>query len=119
MKIYDFNYGIIYINSTFNNTVSTLTDLNGNTIGWFSSGVLGFKGPKKNTSLASQSISEKISYLALKKNIKIIDVYIKGISIGKETILRIINNCGIYIRSITDITPLPYNGCRKKKKRRV
>ncbi|MBY0585368.1 30S ribosomal protein S11 [Candidatus Carsonella ruddii] len=119
MKTYEPKYGIIYINSTFNNTISTLTDMKGNTIGWFSSGVLGFKGPKKSTSLASQSISEKISFLALNKNIKIVDIYVKGIGIGKETILRIINNCGIYIRSITDVTPLPYNGCRKKKKRRV
>ncbi|WP_433927946.1 30S ribosomal protein S11 [Candidatus Carsonella ruddii] len=119
MKIYNSMYGVIYINSTFNNTISTLTDNKGNTIGWYSSGVLGFKGPKKSTSIASQSISEKISFLAISKNIKIVDIYIKGVGIGKETILRIINNCGIYIRSITDITPLPYNGCRKKKRRRV
>ncbi|AFP84004.1 30S ribosomal protein S11 [Candidatus Carsonella ruddii] len=119
MKKYNNFQGIIYIYSTFNNTISTLTDLNGNTISWISSGVLGFKGPKKNTSLASQSISEKISFFAINKNIKIVDIYIKGISIGKEILLRIINNCGIYIRSITDITPLPHNGCRKKKRRRV
>ncbi|XZR52550.1 MAG: 30S ribosomal protein S11 [Candidatus Carsonella ruddii] len=119
MKKYDTFQGIIYLNSTFNNTISTLTDLKGNTISWTSSGILGFKGPKKNTSLASQSISEKISYFAINKNIKIVDIYIKGISIGKEVLLRIINNCGIYIRSITDVTPLPHNGCRKKKKRRV
>lgn len=119
MKKYNFLIGVIYINSTFNNTISTLTDKKGSTLAWVSSGVLGFKGPKKNTSLASQSISEKISLFALNKGIKIVDIYIKGISIGKELIFRIINNCGLYIRSITDITPLPHNGCRKKKKRRV
>ncbi|UNB92031.1 30S ribosomal protein S11 [Candidatus Carsonella ruddii] len=117
MKTY--KYGIIYINSTFNNTISTLTDLFGNTLGWYSSGVVGFKGPKKSTSLASQTISEKISLLAINKNIKIVDIYIKGVSIGKDLILRIINNCGIFIRSITDVTSLPHNGCRKKKIRRV
>ncbi|MFI4870029.1 MAG: 30S ribosomal protein S11 [Candidatus Carsonella ruddii] len=111
--------GIIYINSTFNNTISTLTNIYGNTIGWFSSGSVGFKGPKKSTSLALQNISEKISLLTIKNNIKIVDIYIKGISLGKELILRIINNSGIYIRSITDITPLPHNGCRNKKKRRI
>ncbi|BFI90968.1 30S ribosomal protein S11 [Candidatus Carsonella ruddii] len=119
MKKYEIFQGIIYINSTFNNTISTLTDLEGNTISWVSSGILGFKGPKKSTSLASQYISEKISHFAVNKNIKIIDIYIKGISIGKEVLLRIMNNCGLYIRSITDITPLPHNGCRKKKRRRV
>lgn len=119
MKKYDTFQGIIYLNSTFNNTISTLTDLKGNTISWFSSGILGFKGPKKSTALASQLISERISSFAVNKNIKIVDIYIKGISIGKEVLLRIINNCGIYIRSITDITPLPHNGCRKKKRRRV
>lgn len=119
MKFFNFKHGIIYLNSSFNNTISTLTDLKGNTLGWVSAGVLGFKGPKKSTSLASQIISEKISNLAINKNIKIVDIYIKGLSIGKEIILRIINNCGIFIRSITDITPLPHNGCRKKKIRRV
>ncbi|MFI4878787.1 MAG: 30S ribosomal protein S11 [Candidatus Carsonella ruddii] len=111
--------GIIYINSTFNNSISTLTNINGNTLAWVSSGSVGFKGPKKNTSLALQNISEKISLLTIKNNIKIVDIYIKGISLGKELVLRIINNSGIYIRSITDITPLPHNGCRKKKKRRI
>ncbi|MFI4883657.1 MAG: 30S ribosomal protein S11 [Candidatus Carsonella ruddii] len=111
--------GIIYIYSTFNNTISTLTNTNGNTIGWFSSGSVGFKGPKKSTSLALQNISEQISLLSIKNNIKIVDIYVKGISLGKELVLRIINNSGIYIRSITDITSLPHNGCRNKKKRRI
>ncbi|XRA05383.1 MAG: 30S ribosomal protein S11 [Candidatus Carsonella ruddii] len=111
--------GVIYINSTFNNTISTLTNIYGNTIGWFSAGSIGFKGPKKNTSLALQNISENISLLTIKNNIKIVDIYIKGISLGKELALRIINNCGIYIRSITDVSPLPHNGCRKKKRRRI
>ncbi|BCG49376.1 30S ribosomal protein S11 [Candidatus Carsonella ruddii] len=119
MKLYNKNYAIIYINSSFNNTISTLTDKKGNTLMWYSSGSLGFKGPKKSTSLSSQIISEKISSFAINKNIKIIDIYIKGIIIGKDVILRIINNSGLYVRSITDITSVPHNGCRKKKKRRV
>ncbi|BAF35168.1 ribosomal protein S11 [Candidatus Carsonella ruddii PV] len=118
MKLYK-KRGIIYIHSTFNNTISTLTDVFGNTIVWYSAGILGYKGPKKSTSLASQLISEKITISILKNNIKVVDIYIKGLGLGKETTLRIINNSGIFIRSITDITPIPHNGCRKKKKRRV
>ncbi|AFP84364.1 30S ribosomal protein S11 [Candidatus Carsonella ruddii] len=118
MKFYK-KHGIIYISSTFNNTISTLTDIYGNTIVWYSSGILGYKGPKKSTSLAAQLISEKLTVSILKKNIKVVDVYIKGLGLGKEITLRIINNSGILIRSITDITPIPHNGCRKKKRRRV
>ncbi|AFP83620.1 30S ribosomal protein S11 [Candidatus Carsonella ruddii] len=112
-------FGCIYLTSTFNNTISTLTTLKGKTISWLSSGVLGYKGAKKSTSLASQIISEKISKIAIINKIKIVDIYLKGIGFGKEIVLRIINNSGIFIRSITDITPIPHNGCRNKKKRRV
>ncbi len=111
--------GRIYIKSTFNNTIVTLTDEDGNTVGWSSAGTQGYKGTKKGTAYAAQLAAEEICKIAREAGVREVSIFTKGPGSGKEAAVRTINGQGIKIRLIKDITPVPHNGCRPKKKRRV
>jgi small subunit ribosomal protein S11 len=111
--------GVVHIQSTFNNTIVTVTDLNGNSIAWASSGSAGFKGTRKGTPFAAQMAAEKATLKAVESGLKKVDVLVKGQGSGRETAIRALQNTGVEILSIKDITPLPYNGCRPPKRRRV
>jgi small subunit ribosomal protein S11 len=111
--------GVVHIRATFNNVIVTITDTYGNTISWASSGKMGFKGSKKNTPFAAQMTAEAAAKEASDLGLKKAEVYIKGVGSGRDAAVRAINTAGIEISSIKDITPLPHNGCRPPKKRRV
>jgi small subunit ribosomal protein S11 len=111
--------GVVHIRATFNNVIVTITDAYGNTISWASSGKMGFKGSKKNTPFAAQMTAEAAAKEASDLGLKKAEVYIKGVGSGRDAAVRAINTAGIEISSIKDITPLPHNGCRPPKKRRV
>ena len=111
--------GITHIKSTFNNTIITITDLQGETIAWCSSGASGFKGAKKSTPFAAQTTAEKVSKTAIDYGIKQTEIMVNGPGAGRETAIRAIQAAGIEITLIKDITPIPHNGCRPPKKRRV
>ena len=111
--------GIGYIKSTFNNTVITLTDKYGNTISWASAGVVGFKGSRKNTPFAAAQAAEKAAQEALSRGLLKIEIRIKGPGGGRESAVRALQSSGLEITSIMDLTPIPHNGCRPPKKRRV
>lgn len=111
--------GIVHIQSTFNNTIVSVTDLNGNTIAWASSGSAGFKGTRKGTSFAAQMAAEKATLKAIEFGLKKVEVLVKGQGSGRETAIRALQTTGVKIISIKDITPVPYNGCRPPKRRRV
>jgi small subunit ribosomal protein S11 len=109
----------IHIFASFNNTIITVTDLQGNTLTWTSSGSVGFKGSRKSTPFAARLAAEDIAKKAKNLGISEIDVFIKGPGPGRESAIRAINAQGLKIRSISDVTPVPHNGCRPPKKRRV
>jgi small subunit ribosomal protein S11 len=111
--------GVVHIQSTFNNTIVTVTDLNGNSLAWASSGSAGFKGTRKGTSFAAQMAAEKATLKAIESGLKKVEVLVKGQGSGRETAIRALQTTGVEILSIKDITPLPYNGCRPPKRRRV
>nr|ARW65033.1 ribosomal protein S11 [Polysiphonia sertularioides] len=111
--------GITHIQSTFNNTIITITDLQGETIAWSSSGSSGFKGAKKSTPFAAQSAAEKAAKIAIDSGMKQTEILVNGPGAGRETAIRAIQATGIDITLIKDITPVPHNGCRPPKKRRV
>jgi len=111
--------GITHIKSTFNNTIITITDLQGETITWCSSGASGFKGAKKSTPFAAQTAAEKAAKYAIDYGMKQTEVMINGPGSGRETAIRALQATGIEITLIKDITPIPHNGCRPPKKRRV
>jgi len=111
--------GVGYIKSTFNNTVITLADKYGNTISWASAGVVGFKGSRKNTPFAAAQAAEKVAQDAMSKGLMKIEVRIKGPGGGRESAVRALQSSGLEITSIMDLTPIPHNGCRPPKKRRV
>nr|YP_009314583.1 Ribosomal protein S11 [Liagoropsis maxima]SCW22837.1 Ribosomal protein S11 [Liagoropsis maxima] len=111
--------GITHIKSTFNNTIITITDLKGKTISWCSSGGSGFKGAKKGTPFAAQTAAEKAAKLAIDQGMRQTEVMINGPGAGRETAIRALQAAGIDITLIKDITPVPHNGCRPPKKRRV
>ncbi len=111
--------GQVHIKSTYNNTIVTVTDLNGGVIAWSSAGVLGFKGAKKATPYAATSIVNSLFEKLKKVGIKEVDVYVKGIGSGRESAIRSIAANGINISTITDSTPIPHNGCRPPRPRRV
>nr|QCI06415.1 ribosomal protein S11 [Dictyurus purpurascens] len=111
--------GITHIKSTFNNTIITITDLQGETITWCSSGASGFKGAKKSTPFAAQTAAEKAAKNALDYGMKQTEVMVNGPGAGRETAIRALQATGIEITLIKDITPVPHNGCRPPKKRRV
>ena len=113
------NKGTVHIKATFNNTIITITDEAGNVIAWGSSGSSGFKGSRKSTPYAAQIAMEAAVEKAKPYGLSEVDVFVKGIGSGRETAVRALQSLGIYVKSIRDVTPLPHNGCRAKKPRRV
>ncbi|MDP6850960.1 MAG: 30S ribosomal protein S11 [Planctomycetota bacterium] len=111
--------GIAHIRSTFNNTLTTLTDTKGNTIGWGSSGIVGYKGSRKSTPFAAQASARKAGEAAYKSGLREVEVRVKGTGSGRESAIRGLAQGGLRVSSIEDVTPLPHNGCRPPKKRRV
>jgi small subunit ribosomal protein S11 len=111
--------GIAHIKATFNNTVVTITDLNGDTICWASGGTLGFKGSRKSTPFAAQRAAESVAQQAQKLGVRQVEVRVKGPGSGRESAIRTLQAAGLEIKSIEDVTPLPHDGCRPRKKRRV
>lgn len=112
--------GKAFIKATYNNTIITLTDMQGNVISWASAGIAGFKGPKKSTPYAAQIIT-RIAVGKAKEECGLseVEVYVKGVGTGRESAIRSLNNNGLIVTSIKDVTPVPHNGCRKRKPRRV
>ena len=113
------DYGIVHIKSTFNNTIVTLTDQDGNTITWASGGTVGFEGTRKGTPYAAQLAADKVAREALKLGVKKVDVLVKGPGPGREAAIRTLQATGLEVNQIKDVTPIPFNGCRPKKRRRV
>jgi small subunit ribosomal protein S11 len=111
--------GKVYIQATFNNTIVTITDLMGNAISWASAGGLGFKGAKKSTPFAAQSTAEAAATKAMEQGLREVVVLVKGPGVGSEAAIRAFGVLGLRVRSIRDVTPIPHNGCRPPKKRRV
>ena len=111
--------GVVHIQSTFNNTIVSITDTNGEVISWSSAGASGFKGARKGTPFAAQTAAEKAASLAIPFGLKKVEVLVKGQGAGRETALQALQVLGLEILYITDITPVPYNGCRPPKSRRV
>lgn len=111
--------GIAHILATFNNTIVTIADKEGNTITWASTGSAGFKGSKKSTPFAAGIAAESAARKALERGVKEVEVYVKGPGAGRESAIRSLQAAGLAIRSIRDVTPIPHNGCRPQKRRRV
>lgn len=111
--------GVAHVNSTFNNTIITISDMQGNTISWSTSGAMGFKGSRKSTPFAAQVAAEDAGKKAQDHGMRSLAVLVKGPGSGRESALRALQNIGFTITSIKDITPVPHNGCRPKKRRRV
>ena len=111
--------GIAHIHSTFNNTIITITDRQGNTLSWATAGSCGFKGSRKSTPFAAQVAAERAGQAALEYGLKALEVFVSGPGPGRESAVRALNSVGYRISNIEDITPIPHNGCRPPKKRRV
>ncbi len=111
--------GVAHINSTFNNTLVTITDVQGNAISWSSSGAQGFKGSRKSTPYASQIAAEDAGRKAMEHGLKTLEIEIRGPGSGREAALRALHGLGLTITAIRDVTPIPHNGCRPRKRRRV
>src|SRR5665648_1162799 len=111
--------GNAYIKTSFNNTVVTLTDKEGNVIAWASAGVAGFKGSRKSTPFAAQVTAERAARAGMEHGLQKVDVFVKGPGSGRETAIRSLQATGLEVNSVKDITPIPHNGCRPKKRRRV
>ena len=111
--------GNVYIQATFNNTIITITDLNGNAISWSSSGVHQFRGAKKSTPIAAQTVAETALQKALTVGLREVHVYVKGPGVGRESAIRQLGALGLKVKSINDVTPIPHNGCRPRKARRI
>ena len=112
-------YGVAHIKSSFNNTIVTFTDQEGNTISWATAGNVGFKGSRKSTPFAAQMAAEAAARRAMEHGVRKVDVLVKGPGSGRETAIRSIQNTGIEVAGIKDVTPIPQNGCRASKRRRV
>jgi len=110
--------GIVHIKSSFNNTIVTVTDVQGNVISWASSGAVGFKGSRKSTPFAAQLAAERAANAAMEHGVRRVEVQVKGPGSGRDTAVRSIQNTGIEVVSIKDVTPVPHNGCRPPKRRR-
>ena len=111
--------GVVHIQSTFNNTLITITDIKGEAISWSSSGAIGFKGTKKGTPFAAQMAAEAAARKAMEHGLRRVDVHVKGPGSGRETAIRSLQGVGLEISLIKDVTPIPHNGCRAPKRRRV
>ncbi len=112
-------YGVAHIKSSFNNTIICITDLQGNVLAWASAGNVGFKGSRKSTPFAAQLAAEKAARAAMEQGVRKVDVLVKGPGSGRETAIRSLTQAGIEVAGIKDVTPIPHNGCRPKKRRRV
>ena len=111
--------GEAHIHSSFNNTIVTITDTNGKTISWASAGGLGFKGSRKSTPFAAGEVAETAAKAAMEHGLKTVEVYVKGPGAGREAAIRALQSAGLELSSIKDVTPIPHNGCRPPKRRRV
>ena len=111
--------GEAHIHSSFNNTIVTITDTKGNTISWGSAGGLGFKGSRKSTPFAAGEVAETAAKAAMEHGLKTVEVYVKGPGAGREAAIRALQSAGLELSSIKDVTPIPHNGCRPPKRRRV
>ena len=111
--------GAVHIQSTFNNTIVTITDVQGNAISWASSGELGFRGSRKSTPFAAQTAAETAAKAAMEHGLKSVEVYVKGPGAGREAAIRALQAVGLEVNMIKDVTPIPHNGCRPPKRRRV
>ena len=111
--------GAAHIRSSFNNTIVTITDLNGNAISWASSGEMGFRGSRKSTPFAAQTAAETAAAAAMEHGLKTVEVYVKGPGSGREAAIRALQATGLEVTMIKDVTPIPHNGCRPPKRRRV
>jgi len=111
--------GNVYVQATFNNTIITITDRQGNSISWASAGGLGFRGAKKSTPFAAQTTAETAAKKAMDFGLREVHVFVKGPGVGRESAIRSLGNLGLTVRSIKDVTPIPHNGCRPRKSRRV
>lgn len=112
-------YGVAHIRSTFNNTIVTITDAKGNAISWASAGGMGFKGSRKSTPFAAQMAAEQAAKAAMEHGMKQIEVFVKGPGAGREAAIRSLQAAGLEVNLIKDVTPIPHNGCRPPKRRRV
>ena len=110
--------GAVHIRSTYNNTIVTITDTNGNAVSWASAGEMGFRGSKKSTPFAAQTASETAGKLAADQGMKTVEVYVKGPGPGRESAIRALETAGLQVTMIKDVTPIPHNGCRPPKRRR-
>ena len=111
--------GAAHIRASFNNTIVTITDLNGNALSWASSGGLGFRGSRKSTPFAAQTAAETAAKAAMEHGLKTVEVYVKGSGSGREAAIRALQAAGLEVTMIKDVTPIPHNGCRPPKRRRV
>ena len=111
--------GCVHIQSTFNNTIVTISDTQGNTLSWASAGELGFRGSKKSTPFAAQSAAETAAKAAMEHGLKTVEVFVKGPGAGREAAIRALQTAGLEVSMIKDVTPIPHNGCRPPKRRRV
>ena len=111
--------GAAHIRASFNNTIVTITDLNGNALSWASSGGLGFRGSRKSTPFAAQTAAETAAKAAMEHGLKTVEVYVKGPGSGREAAIRALQAAGLEVTMIKDVTPIPHNGCRPPKRRRV
>ncbi len=111
--------GVAHIRSTFNNTIVTIADMEGNVLSWASAGELGFRGSRKSTPFAAQMAAEEATKAAMEHGLKNVEVYVKGPGAGREAAIRALQAAGLEVQSIKDVTPIPHNGCRPPKRRRV
>ena len=111
--------GIAHVQATFNNTIVTITDMTGETIAWASAGAVGYKGSRKSTPFAAQRAAEKAGENAVKAGMREVEVRVKGPGSGRESAVRALKQAGLDVKSVEDVTPLPHNGCRPRKRRRV
>lgn len=115
----DVRQGVAHIQSTFNNTVVTITDMQGNTVAWASAGTIGQKGSRKSTPFAAQMVAKAAAVKAMEFGMKFVEVLVKGPGAGRESAIRSLQASGLDVKSIRDVTPIPHNGCRPPKRRRV
>lgn len=111
--------GAAHIQSTFNNTIVTITDMNGNAVSWASAGEMGFRGSRKSTPFAAATAAETVAKAAMEHGMKYVEVYVKGPGSGRESAIRALQTAGLEVSLIKDVTPIPHNGCRPPKRRRV
>ena len=111
--------GTVHIQSTFNNTIVTIADMQGNAVSWASAGEMGFRGSKKSTPFAAQTAAETAAKAAMEHGMKTVEVYVKGPGAGRESAIRALESVGLSVTLIKDVTPIPHNGCRPPKRRRV